>query len=135
MGLRMNNHDSKEVAYSTNDEEFIYDDVGDVLDALDCDGWLEVGQVYYEIDVVPCNPREFLQAGLILENADQMAYDELGETSEDLFAVGTEAEAELQALLDAWADKHLAGTRLWKCVGKSRGCVVTEEDLGATSNA
>ena len=131
----MSNHDTKEVAYSTNDEEFIYDDVGDVLDALDCDGRLEVGQVYYEIDVVPCNPREFLQADSILESADQLAYDELGESSEDLFSVSIEAGVELQALLDAWVDKHLAGTRLWKCVGKSRECVVTEGDVKGISNA
>lgn len=125
MGL---NNPEREVAYSINDEEFIYDSVDDLLDALDCDGRLEVGTIYYEIDVEPCYPEEFLSAERILEQAEEWAYDELGECAEDMF-FGVGPMHDLQQLLNEWAKKHYSGSRYWRCVGKSRERRITEEDL------
>ncbi len=117
-------------AYSTNDEDFNYQDASDALQALADDGELVEGRIYYEIDTAPVNLAEYLEAERILENAAEWIYDEVGEAAEDAYNVSKEAEAEWNALTAAWAAKHLTG-RLWKCVGTSRTLAVTAEDVAS----
>lgn len=119
-------------AYSLDDEEFRFETVGDALDALECAGDLAVGARYYEIDTTPVDLAEYLDAGELLEDAANRAYDDLGECAEDAIDAPQEAVDELDAALKAWAARHLTG-RYWRCVGKSRVLLVTAEDVAASA--
>lgn len=117
--------------YSTNNEDFCHAELGDVLDALDCDGRLEVGTVYYEADSQPLTIAKLLRADTVLEQADEFGYDLIGESWDNPFSVSKEAEAELQELLNAWAAKHVDVSRYYEIVGKTRELQVTAADLPA----
>jgi hypothetical protein len=114
--------------YSTNDEEFRYLERSDVLDAMDSDGNLAEGATYYECDCETVPFTRYLSADRILEFAEDQIYDDVGEAAEDAFSTTPEAAQELDALLSAWADKHLKG-QYWMCVGMSREIKVTASDV------
>lgn len=119
-----------EKCYSLNDEEFNYSDIGEVIDMMDDP---KVGDTYYEADCVTLTPTEGLNGytvDSILENMDELVYDQIGECYDNQCSdVSDEAKAELLALLEAWANKHIDLSNYWKIVGKSRECTLTEEDL------
>ena len=119
--------------YSTNDEDFRYDDLGELFDDLDADGELVVGRVYYEADCKEIAPADFTgkwRLESILEQFDEDLYEEIGESADnDFTGVADEAVVELAALLTGWIEKHVNVGRYWKIVGKSRPMQVTEDDL------
>ncbi len=119
--------------YSANDEDFIYQDVGELFDALDSDGRLVVGQVYYEADFRNLLLSDLInkhRIGSILEQFDDDLYEKIGEISDnDFYNVTDDAKEELRQLLNTWIEKHVNVSKYWKIVGKSRECVVTAEDL------
>lgn len=119
-------------AYSLNDEDFRYDTIGDVMNALEDSDDLIVGAEYFEVETEPVNLGEYLDADTMLETAEERAYEELGECAEDAFSVTKEAAEELDAALKSWAAKHLPAG-YWKCVGKSRRLTVTAEDVAEYS--
>lgn len=64
------------------------------------------------------------------DNDQEHCYEEVGECFDSEFGdVSTEAKAELQALLDAWAEKHVNLSHYWVIKGKSRELRVTEYDV------
>ena len=119
--------------YSTDNENFCHARLGDVLYALKCEGRLEVGTVYYEAFSQPVEMSKLLRADLVLEQADDVGYDLIGESWDSPFSVSKEAEAELQLLLDAWAEKHVDIGRYYEIVGNTRELRVTEADLPANT--
>lgn len=119
-------------AYSLNDEEFRYDTVGDVMNALEDSDDLIAGAEYFEVETEPVNLGEYLDADTMLETAEERAYEELGECAEDAFSVTQESAIELDAALKAWSEKHLP-KGYWKCVGKSQRLTVTAEDVAEYS--
>lgn len=118
----------KEVAYSTNDEEFPHRELSDVFEAMIDNGSFEVGRVYYEVDIEQVCLPAYLDAESILENAEERLYDEIGEAAEDAFWASKAAVTTLNTLLTDWAKEHLSGT-YWKCSGKTRERMVTQEDI------
>lgn len=116
-------------AYSINDEDFLFADAWDALDALAQEGLLCEGQVYYEVDTAPIDPCEFLRAERILEEAEERLGDEIGDAADHAYSVDSEAVAELDAALRAWTEKHLSDVRLWRCIGESRELKVTADDV------
>ena len=117
-----------DVCYSIDQENFTFTDIHGALDALDNDGRLEVGALYFESDSEPVSAASYLKSDRILDLAQDAICDECGEWADDFFAVSREACAELDALLSAWADKHITSSG-WKCVGKTRKRRVTAEEL------
>lgn len=115
-------------AYSTNDEEYIYTDAGEALQAMADDDALHEGATYYEIDTEAVQLADYLSADRMLEAAEERLYDDIGDVSEGAFAANKEAMDELSSLLSAWAEKHLTG-HYWKCVGKVRELKVTAADV------
>ena len=117
-----------EKAYSTNDEDYIYDCACDALQALEDDGKLVEGRIYYEIETAPVNLADYLKADRLLETAAESIYDDIGEAGEDAFHASAEAVTEWNDFAEAWAAKHLS-TRCWRCVGKSTELRVTADDV------
>jgi len=122
-----------EKCYSTDNENFCHTELGDVLDALDCEGRLQVGTVYYEGDSQPLTVPKLLRADLVLEQADEAGYDLIGEAWDNPFAVSNSAMEELQELLNGWAAKHVDVGHYFEIVGKTRELRVTEADLPANT--
>lgn len=120
------------ICYSLDDEEFRYDSLGDVIDAMDEP---QVGSVYYEADCRELAAPDFADNNTIehlLEHMDEDLFEEVGEIADcDFTSVPPEAKEELRALVQAWVEKHVNVTRYWRIVGKSRECRLTAEDLTA----
>lgn len=116
--------------YSTDDETFNNDCLGDLIDGMDDP---QVGDTYYEADCVTLAPTEGINSWTvdsILENMDEQVWEEMGECYDSTYTdVSDEAKAELRILLEAWATKHIDLSRYWKIVGKTRECKLTAEDL------
>lgn len=117
--------------YSTDDENYSYETVGDALDALDSDGRLAAGTSYWEADFLTMEPQQALDAAQVLELADERGYDLIGEVWDNPFSVSRDAQVELQTLLDTWAKKHVDVSIYYTMVGKPRQLAVTEADLPA----
>ena len=114
--------------YSTDDEVYSHECLADVWDALDDDGLFAVGAIYYEVLTDPVHPTRYLDAEMLLEQADEWAVDDLGDYAEDMFSVSPDATQELKTLLSAWADKHIT-TAYQRCIGKTIKHTVTAEDV------
>ena len=121
--------------YSTDDENYSHETVGDALDALDSDGRLVVGTIYWEADFLPMEPQQALNAAQVLEEADERGYDMIGEAWDNPFSVSRDAQVELQTLLDTWAKKHVDVSIYSTMVGRPRQLAVTEADLPANAKS
>ena len=119
--------------YSTDDENYSHETAGDALDALDSDGRLAAGAIYWEADFLPMEPQQVLDAAQVLELADERGYDMIGEAWDNPFSVSRDAQIELQTLLDTWAKKHVDVSIYYTMVGKPRQLAVTEADLPANA--
>lgn len=124
------NQPAPELAYSTDEENFSKE-FCDVLDELrndHADADL-IGMTYWVGEKVqhPASHYFSRSAERIVETAAELAYDE-NEHAED-FTRDTpkEAIAELQALIEAWADKHVT-VNFWT-VKNVRAMKLTAEDL------
>ncbi len=124
------NEPAPELAYSTDEENFSKD-FCDVLDELrndHADADL-IGMTYWVGEKVQ-HPASFYfkrSAQRVVEIAAELAYDE-NEHAEDFTTdVTKEATDELQAFIDAWADKHVK-VNFWTAVNV-RPMQVTAEDL------
>ena len=119
-----------EYCYSTNEEFFNYDSVGDAIDELR--GKLDeselIGASYWRGEKKELTHAECIDVGSFLEQCDERAYEEIGEIYDNCFTdVGDDAKNELSDLILAWAKKHV-NIRYWK-VGNVQECKVTAEDL------
>lgn len=115
-------------AYSTNGEEYRHTTLGEALQELADDDRLAEGAIYYEMDCEGVGVERYMRAAVILEQAGEQIWDEIGDAADDAFVVSREAEAELDALLKGWADRHITA-RYWRCVGKPRELKVTAADV------
>ncbi len=121
---------SPEYCYSTDEEIFNSDSVGDVIDGLR--GELEeselIGASYWRGEKKELTHAEYIDVGSFLEQCGERAYEEIGEIYDNCFTdVGDDAKNELGDLILAWAKKHVK-IRYWK-VCKVQECKVTAEDL------
>lgn len=114
--------------YSLNAEDFLYEDVNDALQAMDDESDLKVGRSYYDCDTEPVSLTNYLNASVVLDDAADAAYNDLGECAEDAFSVSGVAVSELDELLSAWIAKHIAG-EYWRFVGAITEHCVTADDV------
>jgi|ERR1035437_1653103 hypothetical protein len=112
--------------YSLDDETYNYSGIGELIDnCID----LQVGDTYWEADCKDVVASDYLNAGDILDQADERLAEDVGEVADsDFSSVSKEAVDELNALLKAWVEKHVT-LRYWTIVGKTRECKLTQEDL------
>jgi hypothetical protein len=68
-------------SYSTNEED--WNDLEDIMDDLECD--YDAGAVVeiFEGDAAAFTHKEFIRADRIIEDIQELAYDELGEWQQD----------------------------------------------------
>lgn len=115
--------------YSLDAENFDLTSLDELFDDLESDGLLNVGQVYYSADSETFNPSKYINVDNILENLDELIYDDLGgRYNYDLSCASVETKKELEALMKDWMEKHIK-MNYWAIKGKSAECTVEEGDL------
>ncbi len=125
--------EEKQKFYSTDDESFNFESIGELMDELDGEGSLEEGRVYYEGEGERVSVETVVTAHTVdhlLENIDENLYEELGECySNDFSDVTAEEREELRNLIVEWAKKHVRIQRYWKMVGRSEEKRFTKEEV------
>lgn len=92
-----------EYVWSSNEEDFRFDELEDLIDCED----LEVGSTVYRGIRNGFTPSNFVpDASWIVEQMSEQAYDRADEYAEGWPEVSSEAKGELDAFLKEWADKH-----------------------------
>jgi len=117
------------ICYSINEEDFNLTSVGDALDALDDEGRLEEGAVYWEADCRRIQTSDVFSVEQVLEDMGERLYEEVGEIADDYPSVPPEAKAELKDFMTAWVEKHAPPNQYWLVVGKPREKRVTSDEL------
>lgn len=115
--------------YSTDDEDFSHSDFGSLVDALDNDGELEVGRIYYEADFKRISITDLVAVPQLIERMEERLHDIVGECAEDGMKQRGDAEASLEALLTQWAENHTGLHTFYKKVGPSRKMRISESDM------
>lgn len=121
-----------ELVYSTTGEDYYFSSLGEVLDELagDFSSAELLGQQYYVGEKVRYTPSFFFRSAAerLIDEARDRAFDVADEWSDEFAAnVPKEAKDELDALVQAWADKHLE-CRFFT-VKNPRQLTITAEDL------
>ncbi len=112
--------------YSADNETFNHNAFGDLLDS----GEFQVGDTYWMADAVPLSHANFICVDRFLERADDLLSEEFGEFEDgksNYSDASDEAKAELKAVIEAWANKHVA-LSYWT-VANVVECKITAEDL------
>lgn len=92
-----------EETWSTNDEEYGYDSLDELLE----DTEVAAGDVVYRGTKTRPDPADFIDVDTVLEHMGDTAYNYAGECAEDYTSsVTADGRAELKQLLQAWARKH-----------------------------
>ena len=114
--------------YSKDDENFNYEELGELFDEMTSDGTLEVGTIYYKAQAKYTESTDFINVNAVLEMFDERAYDDIGECyNNDYSDCSAEARDELKSLLNEWSSKHIS-LKYWIIKGKSTEMTVTQED-------
>lgn len=93
--------------YSTNNIVFYYDNIADLFSYLDDTKRLHTGTPYWEACCTPIHISQFLNAENVLEMANDLGYDEIGEIWDNHFDVSRQAKQELQSILEEWASRYV----------------------------
>lgn len=123
----------KEIAWSTDQENFSHESLGCALESLECAGELTEGRIVWFGDCRRPNPTKYITADDVLDTIGNAAYDDGGEHAEDYPEVSDEAKAELEAFLAEWLTKYCQPT-FWM-VDNVKEYTVTAADVaeyGAT---
>lgn len=117
-----------EYCYSTDEELFNLESIGDVVDYLTSETDSPLGATYWRGDKVPLTLAECIDVGSFLEMCDERAYEEIGEVYDNCFTdVTDEEKKELAELLTEWAKKRV-NMRFWKVINVQE-LKLTAEDL------
>ena len=100
-----------ELKYSTDEETFDYDDIGEALCSIfECDDTLDVGTIITVYSGEKEEKKASNYSTWIVENLSQNAFDDMSEHSGDWPNCTKEQEKELEdaidKLVDEWADEH-----------------------------
>ncbi len=121
-----------ELVYSADGEHYAFGGLGELLDELvgDFSSAELLGQQYFVGEEVRYTAGQFFTgaADCLIDRARDAAFDEADEWAGDFAAnVPKEAMDELDALVKAWADKHIPCT--FATVKNVRQMAITAEDL------
>lgn len=117
-----------EYCYSTDEELFSHESMGELLDYLEGKTDDKLGATYWRGEKKELTHTECLDISGFLEMCDERAAEEIGEIYNHCFTdVGDEAKNELGDLVLAWAKKHVK-LRYWKVLNVKE-LKITAEDL------
>jgi hypothetical protein len=105
-----------EYCYSTDEELFNHESMGELLDYLDGETTDKIGATYWRGEKVELTHKDCIDVENFLEHCDEQAYEEIGEVYDNCFTdVDDDAKNELGDLLLEWAKKRV-NIRYWKVI-------------------
>lgn len=110
--------------WSIDGERFDYDTVNELINSND---ELSIGDTVFVGDTVIQDPTEWLDVGDILEQMQERAMDDCGESAEDYPNISEAARQELQEFLGTWARKYCVPS--FYAVENVSEYVLTAEDI------
>jgi hypothetical protein len=117
-----------EYCYSTDEELFTHESMGDLLDEIEGNTDTPIGATYWRGEKRELTHAELIDIDGFLEQCDERGYEEIGEIYDNCFTdVTDEEKAELKELVLNWAKKSV-NIRYWKVVN-SQELKITEDDL------
>jgi hypothetical protein len=117
-----------EYCYSTDEEIYSYESLGDVIDEIKCNTDTPIGASYWRGEKKELTHAACIDVGSFLEQCDERAYEEIGEIYNNCFTdVGDDAKNELGDLILEWAKKHV-NIQYWKVIN-SQELKIAAEDL------
>jgi hypothetical protein len=117
-----------EYCYSTDEENFQHESMGDLLDYLDGETEDNIGATYWRGEKGELSHTDCIDVDCFLEMCDDRVYEEIGEIYDYQFTnVDDAAKKELEDLINGWAKKHVK-FRYWK-VCNVKELTITKEDL------
>jgi hypothetical protein len=96
-----------DLCYSLDEETFNYQDLADVLQALDDQGALVEGATFYEGEAVRHAPSYYFDIDSLIEGMGERAYDDAGEYADTFPDLTKEKSVELQTLIETWLDANV----------------------------
>lgn len=118
-----------EKCYSINDEDFIYTEFSELMNALQDNTHVVIGTPYYEADFKRVSAQDIVDVDRLIEDWDERLYDIVGECAEDGVDASQPAIQELEDFLLQWVNKNTDVHRFYTIVGNSREMHITQEDL------
>ena len=117
------------VCYSLDEENYNMTEFGEVIEQLTSDSEASpLGATYWKAEAHPIKHADGIDIECFLEMCDERVYEEVGEVYDNDFSnCGAEAVQELEALVAAWAEKHVT-LNYWK-VCNAKEMKITEGDL------
>lgn len=119
---------TKHICYSLNDEDFIYDDFQELIEAIQDNGNFEVGATYYVAEFTKVKASDVVNINHLCEIIEEQLYDIVGEFSIDSFYYSGKVE-ELQKLIEDWIDNNTNISSFYRVEGISQEKKVTQEQL------
>jgi len=118
-----------ETKYSTDNEEFTYDSISEMLDCNE----LNAGDSYYIAEVKTLDSKDAITYSLtlhLLDLVDEWCYNRVGEDFDSDFSkVHQEAKVQLQSLLQGWTDKHVNLSKYFLLQGMTKEMKLEQEDI------
>lgn len=113
------------LCYSTDGEGFRYDDLSEVLSALDDEGNLIEGATFHEGEAISKPASYYFSIDALLENMAAAADDEGGEHADGFPDLDASKIAELEAHIKAWLNANVT-VNFWT-VRNTREVAVTQQ--------
>lgn len=123
--MTVTNDNEPDYVWSSNEEDFRFDDLEDLIDCED----LQAGVTVYRGIRNGFSPSNFVpDASWVVEQMEELAYDRADEHAEGWPEVSREAKDELDTFLKEWANKH-CGPCTFYTVKDVTPYTITQEDL------
>jgi len=115
--------------YSTDNEEFTYDSIGEMLDCNE----LNAGESYYIAEVKTFESKDAITYSStlhLLDALDEGCFNRVGEDfAYDFSKVHQEAKVELRSLLQGWTEKHVNLSKYFLIQGRTKEMKLEQEDI------
>jgi hypothetical protein len=117
--------DAPDLCYSTDEENYNYETLGEAMDALDGDQGLTEGLVIYEGEAHRNAPSYYFDVDSLIEQMGERACDDAGEWADTFPDLSKEQVAELDSMIKTWLDANVTATFYTVC--NTRKLEVTTE--------
>lgn len=121
----------KQFFYGNDDENFPYEGIGELIDAIQSDRDIEVGDTFYVHEFRRVEADDLFDVDTILDRAECRLDDIVGENYDDQLcrSVTKTAQENLHKFLEEWFKANVPYEKYWIPIGKSTEMKFTAEDL------
>lgn len=122
-------HDKTQRRYSLDSEDFDYHSLVEVFIALEDQGLLREGAIYYEADFAMVEPDCFEDVDEVLQLLETRHLEKFDPTQVYFTSADELARMALKRAIAGWIDEHIYVEHHWCLVGKPQELTVTQSDI------